>query len=300
MFLAALIALTPGMPVSAEIAEKSTPPGANCQQPAADWIFCEDFESGTLKQWDRGDPPKKGSLDVVTQPGPGGVANNHALQLRVNPGRGGAALNKTFTPDQYRRLYARWYQQYEPGFDLSAANHGHGLHAGDRWKRGRSGKRPRGDDYFTVQMEYLPAEGRQPARPYIYSYYRGMSMDCRDPNGQCWGDHIPCMVEPRYCRKRPETRPTLMPPALETGRWYCVELMVEAGDAVADSSLANGITNFWIDDVAYGPWGNLWFRSDEKVKLNHFWLGLFHHRDHSEQGILYDNVVVSRSRVGCN
>lgn len=271
----------------------------SCDQPSPDWIFCEDFEDGNVLQWDQDDPKQHGTLRIVADSGEA-ATSNHVLQLRLSPGRGGVGLNKTFTPEQYDTLYARWYQQFEPGFDFKAPNHGHGFHAGDRWMRGRSGKRPQGDDYFTAQMEYLRATHHRPARFNIYSYYRGMTMDCRNPDGQCWGDHFPCMLEERYCKKRPDLKPKVLPPPLQAGRWYCVEMMVDAGDPVSQQALANGRMNFRVDGVSYGPWDNLWFRSDAAVKLNHFWLGLFHHQDHSAAGILYDNIVVSRKPIGCN
>lgn len=270
----------------------------NCNYPRPEWIFCEDFQAGNVNTWDQSPLPKKENLTVVKAIDVSPEIDNLALQIRVNPGRGGAGLNKTFTPAGYNRLYARWYQKYESGFDFSAKNHGHGFHAGDRWKKGVAGKRPMGDDYFTVQIEYEPATYNRLPRPYIYAYYRGMNMDCSDPDGKCWGDHFPCMIAARYC-KNDRHRPTLMPPALKDNRWYCVELMVDAGDAVASRELASGEINFWIDGQAYGPWKNLWLRTDENIRVNHFWLGLFHHGQHSEQGILYDNIVVSTSRIGC-
>lgn len=275
-------------------------PGEGCRHRDPQWLFCADFEGGNLARWDHDPPRKKGTLTLVADTAAGGESPNTVLQLRVNPGRGGVGLNKTFTPAQYDRLYARWYQKYEPGFDFTAPNHGHGFHAGDRWKRGVSGRRPYGNDYFTAQLEYKPAKGDKPARPYIYAYYRGMYMDCRDPNGRCWGDSFPCMLAPRYCKKNPQHQPTTPPPALQADRWYCMELMVDAGDPVDARALANGSMNFWVDGVAYGPWQQLWFRTDASVQLNHFWLGLFHHGRHAVQGILYDDVVVSRSRVGCH
>lgn len=272
--------------------------GATCKNPLPDWIFCADFELGDLQRWDHYPPLNDGSPVIIRDP-TAIDSHNHVLQLRVRPGYKGSGLNKTFTPSQYQRLYARWYQLYEPGFDFSAKNHGHGFHAGERWKRGISGKRPKGDDYFTVQLEYKPAKNQQPPRSYIYSYFRGMDMDCQDPNGKCWGDHFPCMISDRYCR-RPERKPHTLPPALQENRWYCMELMVDAGTPVQDPRHADGHLNFWVNGVPYGPWNNLWFRTDAAVLVNHFWLGLYHHGRHSEEGILYDNIVISRSRVGCD
>lgn len=272
----------------------------SCQQTPEAWIFCENFEKGDFQRWDNDPPRKHGTLTLLEEPSSSQAPTNHVLQLRVDPGRGGVALNKTFTPHEFKRLYARWYQQYEPGFDFTALNHGHGLHAGNRWLRGRSGHRPSGDDFFTAQVEYRPAYDRWPARSFIYTYYRGMKMDCQDPEGKCWGDVFPCLIDYRYCKRVPQAKPTSKPPPLQTGRWYCVELMVDAGEPSQEGETASGEMNFWLDGVQYGPWRNLWFRTDASVMLNHFWLGLFHHNKHAEAGILYDNVVISREPVGCD
>ena len=75
--------------------------------------------------------------------------------------------------------------------------------------------------------------------------------------------------------------------------------MVDAGDPVTTFEEANGLINLWVDNDLVGSWKDRWLRTDRKVELNHFWLGLFHHREHSEAGLLFDNVIVSQSRIGC-
>ena len=270
-----------------------------CALPRPEWIHCDGFEGGDLTRWDADTQAVGESRLLVATAGPSGQSGNHALRLRVPAGRGGSGINKTFTPAEYDILYARWYVQFEPGFNLAAKNHGHGLHAGDRWSKGIAGIRPSGDDYFTMNVDYLPATATAPARHYIYTYYRGMYMDCADPNGSCWGDNFPCMISSNYCT-RPEHKPTVWPPAIETGRWYCIELMVNAGTPAASQASADGVLNLWIDGVEIGAWASLWFRTTATVKLNHFWLGLFHHDDtHSVEGQLFDHVVVSPTRIGC-
>lgn len=274
---------------------------SDCDSPGPGWIFCEDFEAGDLSQWDSDTQTLDQYHTILAEAGPSGAPGNHVFRLRVPAGRGGVGTNKTFTPDEYDVLYARWYIAYENGFDFTALNHGHGLHAGDRWKKGVSGLRPQGDDWFTVNVEYLPISSSNPvARMYMYAYYRGMTMDCSDPNGSCWGDSIPCMLSDIYCNRAPSLRVTTYPPALEHEKWYCVEMMINAGDPVDSQAQANGVLDMWIDNLEIGPWHNMWFRTAASVKINHFWLGLFHHADHSVEGIKFDDVVVSTNRIGCS
>lgn len=126
-------------------------------------------------------------------------------------------------------------------------------------------------------------------------------MDCADPNGSCWGDFLPCMADEgnNYCTKQ-EHRETELPPSLETGEWYCVETMIDAGTPVSQAANADGVLNFWVNGIEIGPWNDLWFRTVPELKLNLLWINLFHHGEHSVEGVMYDDVVVSTSRIGCH
>jgi hypothetical protein len=199
-------------------------------------------------------------------------------------------------PNTYDKIYARWYEYWEPGYNFDAPNHGSGLFAGDRNYLGQSDYRPSGSDF--VQSWFEPDHGRA----YLYTYYRGMYMDCADPAGSCWGDHFPCFLDSgqNYCTD-PAARPKpgKLPPILTTGKWYCIEQMIDLGTPTASATVANGILNFWIDGVEYGPWTGLWFRTTPALKLSILWLNLFHHdATHSVEGVYLDNVVVSTNPIG--
>jgi len=266
-----------------------------CDLHEPDWVFCSGFEEGNKDIWDDYDGNPDETNLITEDPGPRGLSGNHVMRLRAPEGRGGADLVKVL-PDTYDKLYVRWYIKYEDGFDFNARNHGGGLFGGARNDLGRSDYRPNGDDWFGAYMEYSTDEHRNQ----LYAYYRGMYMDCADPNGQCWGDVFPCTVDDGevYCTN-PAHRETVLPPKLETGRWYCVELMVDAGHPSADGSDATGAFDFWIDGEEIGPWTNLWLRITPNLKLTILWISLFHHAEHSVEGVMYDNVVVSKSRIGC-
>ena len=169
-----------------------------CADAPAEWVFCSSFEEGSFDIWDDydGNPPETNAL--IDDPGPFGLAGNHAARLRVPAGRGGADLIKVL-PESHTRLYARWFMKWEPGYDFSSANHGSGLHAGRRDLLARSGFRPNGDDWYAAWVEPI-TDG---PRLNIYTYYPGMYMDCADPSGSCWGDHFPCMADEgrTYCTR---------------------------------------------------------------------------------------------------
>lgn len=113
--------------------------------------------------------------------------------------------------------------KYEKGFNFGAKNHGGGFLGGDRWKNGVASIRPKGDNWFQIQFEhFIEPVFRKPVN-YIYTYYRGMTMDCTDPEGKCWGNYFPCMIDEGYYCKNEEYKEDKLPPVLETDRWFCNE-----------------------------------------------------------------------------
>ncbi len=256
-----------------------------CLNMNPNWLFCSGFEEGNKDIWDNLVKPIPDELVLLmVEPGPLNVVNNHVARFRVPAGRGGTGLVKLL-PQQYDRVYARWYMKWENGYDFTAPNHGGGLHAGSRWNLGRSGNRPAGDDWFSAWLEPITSIPKLNA----YVYYRGMYMDCTNPNGSCWGDHFP-RIEQQLTNSNPE---------LNAGTWYCIEMMMDAGTPVASGENADGRLNFWINNQEIGSWNNMWFRTTSDLKISLLWLSLFHHGEHSVEGIYYDNAVVSTQRIGC-
>lgn len=266
-------------------------PEAICSQTTS--IFCDGFESGTFSLWDDYDGNPAPWNTTVANVGPINLAGNHVALMRVPEGRGGTDLTKVL-PSQHDKLYVRWYMKWEAGYDFAAPNHGSGFHAGNRNLQGHSDDRPTGADWFSAWLE--PQRGRLN----LYVYYRGMYQDCQNPDGQCWGDHFPCYLDEgtNYCKK-PQHREHTLPPLLVADKWYCVEMMMDGGTPTSTEAGANGAMNLWIDNTEYGPWNDLWFRTTSALKISLLQLGIFHHGEHSVAGAMYDNVVVSKNRVGC-
>ena len=76
--------------------------------------------------------------------------------------------------------------------------------------------------------------------------------------------------------------------------------MLDGGAPTATATGASGAQDFWVDNVEIGPWTDLWHRTTSNLKINHFWMNLFFHGNHSVQGVLLDDVVVSTNRIGCH
>lgn len=265
-------------------------------------VFCSGFEEGTKAIWDDYDGNPDSTNLIMSDPGPCNTPGNHVMRMRAPAGRGAADLVKIL-PSAHDKLYARWYQKWEPGYDFSANNHGGGLHAGDRNLLGSSGVRPTGADWYTTWIEPLAGSwsgNDLTGIPHLYTYYRGMYQQCSDPNN-CYGDSLPCMYDEgtNFCTKA-QDRERITPPRFQTGQWYCIEVMLDGGAPSSNGAGATGAQDFWINNVEYGPWTNLWHRTTSNLKVNILWLNLFFHGNHSVEGVMLDDVVVSTSRIGCH
>ncbi len=286
--LAAILVILAFLPKAAAAADQ------DCLGNDPNWIFCTGFEEGHLDLWDDYDGNPVETNTLLSHPGPFGQPGNHVIRLRAPAGRGGADLLKVL-PTGNDRLYARWYVMWEPGYDFNALGHGSGLFAGERDLLSRSGFRPDGTDRFIATVEPHATEHRLS----VYAYYRGMYQDCVDPDGSCWGDALPCFIDngETFCTD-PAHNPPPLPPVMETGRWYNIEMLLDGGTPTSTATGAAGVLNLWIDGVEYGPWDKLWLRTTPDLKLTILWLRLWHHGDHSVEGILIDEVAVSTERIG--
>ena len=276
------------------------PPTRNeCANPPPGAIFCEDFEGanpkGNFNDYD-GNPDSENQ--VITDSGPSGDPANKVIRFRAPAGQSGGADLLKVLPGTHDRLYARWYFKYEPGFNFGALNHGGGLAAGDRNFVGQSGNLPSGSDFAGFYVQYQ----ENTARPYAYSYYRGMYQDCSNPQGSCWGDSLACVYDSGggYCTK-PQHRPSTALPVMQAGQWYCVEEMVDMGTPTTSATSANGRLSLWLNGQSIGDFTDLWIRTVSNLKLQTLWLSLFHNDGtHSAVGMLIDNAVVSTGRIGCD
>lgn len=263
----------------------------SCAATSAQLVFSTGYEEGTDSIWDDWDWDANTNTRVA-DPGPCNRAGNTVMRLRPYAGRGGADMVKVLPGSGYDKLYARWYQKFETGFDFAPPSHaGGGFHAGSRDLLGQSDIRPNGADWFTNRLEVVSnSSASQNGRAMLYTYYRGMNQQCANPTSNCWGDNFPTGAQ----------RLVNNPPQYVTNRWYCVEVMLDGGTPVTSQAQADGVQNIWVDGVQYGPWTNLWHRTTPNLKINILWLQLFHHENHSSAGLMLDDVAVSTTRIGCN
>jgi hypothetical protein len=262
-----------------------------CADAPAEWYFCSGFEEGDLAvAWDDfdGNPPATNQL--LEDPGPHGASGNHVARLLPPPGAFIGADLVAELPTTSGPVWARWYAYWEPGFDLSIPNRGAGLHAGERELLGLSDVRPNGADRFDV---LLGSNANGAAE--LSAYYAGMYQDCGAES--CGTDHLPCTSGDIFCTRAGDTAPAPVP--LATGRWICVELLVDPGDPTPSEEGADGVVDAWIDGVEVGPFPSRWMRASPSLAPSVLWMSVFLDAEHPEVGLRLDDVVVSRERVGC-
>jgi len=272
-------------------------PRSECAQPPPGTIFCEDFQGANPKNnFDDFDGNPDSENLVITDLGPSNDAANKVIRLRVPAGQSGTSDLIKVLPSTYDSLYLRWYFKYETGFNFNAPNHGGGMSAGNRSFVGSSGVQPDGTNFAKFYPQYQ--EGT--AKPYAYSYYRGMYQDCGG-QGSCFGDSLPCVYDngTSYCKK-PQHRPATVLPTIQADKWYCVEELITMGTPSPTGSTKNGRLALWLDGVPFGDFTDLWLRTVADLKIQNVWIALFHHDGtHSTAGQLIDNVVASTERIGC-
>ena len=261
-------------------------------------LFQDDFESGedSLAKYFEVRGGKDGRVALVPRPGPeetdeetDAVTETGNLALRcAAPDRDGKASGSGVSAwlgrDGHDRVYFRRYIRFATDYDQGNLNHTGGGLAGvagsGKWDgMGQAGVRPRGDDRFTCRFEPWCEWGRAalPGYLFLYTYWVDMA---QGSDGNWWGNML---------RPAPERR---VIPA--RGEWVCLEQMIR----VNDIGEANGELAAWVDGELYMHFKGLRWRTDERVKIKRFGLGIYIHEARRENVVWYDNVVLSTGYVG--
>ena len=182
------------------------------------------------------------------------------------------------------RVYFRRYIRFADDYDQGNLNHTGGGLAGiagrGKWdEMGKAGVRPTGEDRFTCGFEPWRDWGRSPAPGSMSLYTYWMDMQ-RDRDGNWWGN----LLQPTAQRRRVPQR----------GEWVCLEQMI-AANTVGE---ANGELAAWIDGELYLHMQGFRWRTDERVKLKRFDIGIYIHAAERDNTVWYDDVVVSTGYVG--
>ena len=153
--------------------------------------------------------------------------------------------------------------------------------AGDgKWDQmGKAGIRPLGDDRFTSRFEPWRDWGRSPAPGYMCLYTYWMDMR-KGSDGNWWGNLLKPATEGRRIPQR--------------GEWVCLEQMISTNTiGKADGELAA-----WIDGELYLHMKGFRWRTDERVKLKRFEIGIYIHHAERTNTVWYDDVALSTGYLG--
>lgn len=256
----------------------------------ADAQFCEGFEDDSTPKgyFDDYDGNVDGN-DVLVDPGPFGVEGNHVMQ--ISPPLG----DLTKVVPGGRRLYARWYTKWLRNAGVRAGIYGSDVQD----VVGFDGERPEGGDPNLGQGGLFAALVRARVNfdeVELGGQYVGMYQDCPPAPGTCNPDIFPC-TSPDDALCRPEHRKSAPAPNVQDGRWYCLEVFVDAGQPITTDENASGSMNYWLDGVEQGPFGGLWLRTTTGLTARVFWLTLSTSSD--GPAILVDDFVISESPIGC-
>ncbi len=196
----------------------------------------------------------------------------------------GAGASAWFGPKGYGRVHFRRYVKFAADYNQGNLHHvGGGLAAvagTDRWRAmGSAGIRPKGDDHFSSAFEPWRDWGRYASPGYMFLYTYWMDMK-RDRDGNYWGN----MLGPDRADRV----------ALERGRWYCLEHMIQVND-VGES---NGELAAWIDGRLYIHYTNIRWRSSAEVRLKRCNFGVYVHKARKDNTVWYDDVALSTGYVG--
>lgn len=211
-----------------------------------DTVFVEDFESGTLEEWQDGVDPVR--HQVVTDAAQA-VSGRRFLRVLYPAGGDGGWLTRFFMPG-YDSLYVSYYvrlpQGWQGGTKLIAL---YGSRTSDRWSAmGKAGLCPTGSDFFATML--ITEVSGDPGPTRFYSYYPAMA---KEPDGvTCWG------------RFGDGAEQYAAPLALSRGNWHHVEFWVKLNAPGRE----NATQQFWIDDTLRGTWTGLSFRTSTDLRLN--------------------------------
>jgi len=246
-----------------------------------DAVFCADFENDDKGAFSDIDQNPDGENDLLPDPGPFERSQNHAMRLDAD-----ADLVKLF-PTEYRRLYARWYIKW-----LRPAGLRGGFYGGGQTKVGNDGDRPKEIDPWFGMM----VRGRQNQDEVeLGASYIGMYQHCQYP-ADCERDAFPCTGDEATCSK-PEHRTTEPVPGVFNDVWYCIEVMVDAGDPLPSDAGANGSVSYTLDDKTYGPFEGLWMRTTPSIGVDALYI--VSNSADPGPGFLLDEIAVSEQPIGC-
>lgn len=249
-----------------------------------DVVFHEDFEGSGFGNWGQ----VKAKTTVLETESANVNSGRQAVRMTATLGKDtGGNLVYWFKQGGLNRCFARFYVKFAA--DIGYVHHFVHLNGGvKKWSSfGKAGLRPAGSDFFSSGIEPAGHWGRvePPGAWMFYSYWHEME---GAPGGKYWGNGM--WPEPR---KR-----------IDRDRWICMEIMLKMNDV----GQRNGEQAVWQDGKLIGHFKGISWRTDEKLKVNVFWLLFYVTPNAARQNhdktppqiarVWFDDVVVAKQYIG--
>lgn len=296
----------------------------DCTNPAAEWLLCEDFESGggDFDTWRAGSPfnagvglGDRGRITLDSEQVHGGAYALH-MPAAASSGYQGAALSWRKCEgaqvegcdgrmDSFETLYFRTWVRFAP--DHQTVHHFLNIAGGlpdQFYSLGASGCLPSGK----VRIGATVDSKADTHNTFFYTYHPEMSCDsnCVSYMGQQWVETncahcadigMPTCEEQLRCCWGDGFAPAT-PVPFPVGRWFCFEMMVKANTP----GQHDGVMAYWIDGELGHQVDDMMWRTVPEVTLNRVSLQHYNETEdvdgHSNK-VSFDDVVVSTAPIGC-
>ena len=244
-------------------------------------LLHETFEAGTFdkKRWPS-ISNKAGALSFSDDV-PHASAGKKSLLVTAKLGENtGGHLFRRFRPG-VERMHARFYVKFAPDCDyIHHFVHIVAENPPTLWPTGGAGLCPAGDKKFSTGLEPAGKWKKFPP-PGAWNFYTYWHKMKRAGDGKYWGNSF---------------MPT-EPVVPQRGRWYCMEMMVQANTVGVD----DGRQAFWVDGKKVGDFSQIEWRTTADLKINAFWLMSYitdRWTKHKINRVYFDDVVVATEYVG--
>ena len=244
-------------------------------------LLHEDFESGAFDKQRWTEVSNKADALSFSSDVPPGSPGKKSLLVTAKLGENmGGHLFRRFERGT-DRMHARFYVRFAP--DCDYIHHFVHIVAENppvRWPTGGAGELPAGDKKFSTGLEPWGNYKKFPP-PGAWDFYTYWWKMKRSGDGKYWGNSFP-----------PQT-----PSIPERGRWYAMEMMVQANTP----GKADGRQAFWVDGRLVGDFTGIEWRSTANLKINAFWL-MSYVTDlwtkNKTNRVWFDDVVVATDYIG--
>jgi hypothetical protein len=284
---APVVASTPPPPRDVTLATLADPKALAALEAPGTVLFHDEFESdASFAQWFEVRGKDEGTVALELDPkfvrtGKGSIRCTAPARDGKESGSGASAW---LGADGYDCVHFRRWIRFADDYDQGNLNHtGGGLAAvagTNKWdEMGKAGVLPTGKDRFSAGFEPWRDYGRNRVPGVMASYVYWMDM-ARDRDGNWWGNLLMPDAERRVVPVR--------------GRWVCLEQRIRANTiGKSDGELAT-----WIDGKLDLHMTGFRWRTDAKVRIKRFDVGIYVHRATRANVVWYDDVVVSTGYIG--